>query len=106
MSTPAVPAAEVFPALSEAERIVNVFVAPSKTMADLRRKASWGIPWLLMSIVSVSFVFAMEKRIGWDLIVSTQIEKSANAAAFDQLSPRRNSSAWIRSLKLRNTAPI
>ncbi len=87
MSTPAVPAAEELPALSEAERIVNVFVAPSKTMADLRRKASWWIPWLLMSIVSISFVFAMEKRIGWDLIVSTQIEKSANAEAFDRLSP-------------------
>ncbi len=56
-------------------------------MADLRRKANWLIPWLLMSIVSMSFVFAMEKRIGWDLIVRTQIEKSSNAESFDQLSP-------------------
>lgn len=86
MSTPT-PVAESLPALSEAERILNVFVAPSKTMADLRRKANWLIPWLLMSVVSMSFVFAMEKRIGWDLIVRTQIEKSSNAESFDQLSP-------------------
>jgi hypothetical protein len=56
-------------------------------MADLRRKANWLVPWLLMSIVSISFVFAMEKRIGWDLVVRTQIEKSSGAEAFDQLSP-------------------
>ena len=87
MSTPAVSAAEGLPALSETGRILNTFVAPSKTMADLRRKANWLIPWLLMSIVSIGFVFAMEKRIGWDLIVRTQIEKSSNAEAFDQLSP-------------------
>ena len=87
MSTPAVPVADSHPALSEAGRILNTFVAPSKTMADLRRKANWLIPWLLMSIVSISFVFAMEQRIGWDLIVRTQIEKSSNAEAFDRLSP-------------------
>lgn len=87
MSTPAVSAAEDLPALSETGRILNTFVAPSRTMADLRRKANWLVPWLLMSIVSISFVFAMEKRIGWDLVVRTQIEKSSGAEAFDQLSP-------------------
>ena len=87
MSTPAVPVAEGLPTLSEASRILNTFVAPSKTMADLRRKANWLIPWLLMSIFSISFVFAMERRIGWDLIVRTQIEKSSNGEAFDRLSP-------------------
>jgi hypothetical protein len=87
MSTPVVPVAEGPSALSEGSRILNTFLAPSKTMADLRRKTNWLVPWLLMSIVSVSFVFAMEKRIGWDLIVRTQIEKSSNAVAFDRLSP-------------------
>jgi hypothetical protein len=87
MNTPAVLVAKESPALSEAQRIVNVFVAPSKTMADLRRQANWLVPWLLMSIVSISFVFTMEKRIGWDLIVRTQIEKSSSAEAFDRLSP-------------------
>lgn len=87
MSTPAVPVSEGLPALSEAARVLNIFLAPSKTMADLRRRENWLIPWLLMSIVSISFVFAMEQRIGWDLIVHTQIEKSSNAPAFEQLSP-------------------
>ena len=87
MSTPAASVANDSPALSEGERILCIFVAPAKTMADLRRKANWLVPWLLMSIVSLSFVFAMEKRIGWELIVRTQIERSASAEAFDRLSP-------------------
>src|SRR5882762_5062232 len=42
--------------LSEAARIVNTFIAPSKTFTDLRRSAAWWAPFLLMVIVSIVFV--------------------------------------------------
>ena len=100
MSTPAVPVPESPAALSEAGRILNTFVAPSKTMADLRRKQNWLIPWLLMSIVSISFVFVMEKQIGWDLIVRTQIEKSSAAETFDRLAPLEKQQRLDSSIRL------
>src|ERR1035438_9779879 len=54
--------------LSQGARIVNAFIAPSKTFTDLRRNASWWAPWLLISIFSVLFVYAMARQIGFDKI--------------------------------------
>src|SRR5260370_31907693 len=68
MSTPAMPvpaaSAESSPALSEGERLINVFIAPSKTFTDLKRKASWFVPWLLLAVVSFAFIGAGAQKGG------------------------------------------
>jgi len=72
MSAPVTPAPEAVsgqPALSEPQRIINVFAAPSKTFADLRRSAAWWGPFLLMLISSFAFVYSMQTKIGWDQVV-------------------------------------
>lgn len=77
MSTPAAPSmnnAPQTPALSEGERIVSTFIAPSKTFADLRRSSRWLVPWLLLSVASVVFVFTLDKKIGFDQIVTNMME--------------------------------
>ncbi|MGB7554313.1 MAG: hypothetical protein WBM04_08060 [Candidatus Korobacteraceae bacterium] len=52
------------PPLSQAERVVDTFVAPSKTFTDIRRNATWWVPWVLISNrrVSVGFYRGQE---GW-----------------------------------------
>ncbi len=47
------------PALSEGARIINTFIAPSKTFTDLRRNASWWGPWLLISIFGLIFIYSI-----------------------------------------------
>jgi len=49
------PAAETAP-LSEPARVLNTFFAPRKTFTDLRRSASWWLPFLISAIVSTIFV--------------------------------------------------
>jgi hypothetical protein len=56
------PAPEAAP-LSEGSRIINTFIAPSKTFTDLRRSAMWWAPWLLISIFSVALIFTIGKQI-------------------------------------------
>jgi hypothetical protein len=73
--------------LSEAARIVNTFVAPSKTFTGLRRNASWWGPWLLISIISLLFVHSMDRQIGFDQITKNEIAKSSRADQFDKLAP-------------------
>ena len=63
MSTSAALPEEPVPALSEGQRLLYTFTAPSKTMADLRRNASWWVPWLLVSIVSIAFCYTLDKKI-------------------------------------------
>jgi hypothetical protein len=73
--------------LSEGARIVNTFIAPSKTFTDLRRNASWWGPWLLISIFALIFVYSMDRQIGFDQINRNEISHSSRADQFDKLSP-------------------
>src|SRR3954462_4870077 len=72
-------------AMSEGARIIDTFVAPSKTFTDLRRNASWWAPWLLISVFSVAFMFVVGQQIGFEQISRIQIARSARAAQFDKL---------------------
>jgi hypothetical protein len=86
MSAPALP--EELPALSEGQRLLYTFTAPSRTMSDLRRNASWWVPWLLISIVSVAFVYAVDKKIGWGQVMETQVQSSPKSAEkMDSMPP-------------------
>ena len=103
MSSPTVtaPAPEA-PPLSQAARIINTFIAPSKTFTDIRRSASWWAPWLLISIFSLAFIYTMGRQITFEQISHNQIDHSARADQFDKLPPEqqerqiRISSAFIR----------
>jgi hypothetical protein len=70
--------------LSQIERVADTFVAPPKTFADIRRSASWWLPFLLSIIVSVFFVTAVGQKVGWETIAHQNIEK--NHLAADRIS--------------------
>lgn len=67
--------------LSEAARIIDTFIAPSKTFTDLRRSASWWAPFLLMVIVSTAFVFTVSQKIGFRKVTETQVQMSPKQSA-------------------------
>jgi len=73
------------PPLSEGARIIDTFIAPSKTFSDLRRNASWWAPWLLISVVTLLFVFVMGKQIGFEQISKNAIAQSSRAEQFEKL---------------------
>lgn len=85
---PPVPASTPLPEgnkLSEGARILNTFIAPSKTFTDLQRSAAWWGPWLLISIVSLLFVYSMDRQITFDQISKNEIANSPRADQFDKL---------------------
>ena len=62
--------------LTEMERVVDTFVAPSKTFTDIRRNASWWVPWLLMSIFGLAMVFVVDKKLGMETAYENQLRMS------------------------------
>lgn len=78
MSTPSAvpPAAEESLGLSQAERVIDTFVAPRKTFLDIRRNTSWWVPYVLGAVFAYVFVFAVQQKIGWDRLVENQISMS------------------------------
>src|SRR6476620_9116781 len=81
MSPTAIPpsAAPALAPLSEGARIVNTFIAPSKTFTDLRRSAAWWGPFLLMVIVSTVLVYIAGQKIGFRKIMENQMQSQPKA---------------------------
>jgi hypothetical protein len=75
------------PSLSEGARIVDTFIAPSKTFADVRRNPNWWAPWLLISAVTLLFVFVMGRQIGFEQITKNAVAQSSRAEQFEKLPP-------------------
>jgi hypothetical protein len=71
--------------LSEGARIIDTFIAPSKTFTDIRRNASWWGPWVLISIFSLIFIYSMSSKVGFDQISKNQVAHSSRADQFDKL---------------------
>jgi len=65
--------------LSQVERVVDTFVAPSKTFTDILRSTSWWLPFLLFVIVSAGFAFAVDQKIGYESVVEQSIQQSQTA---------------------------
>lgn len=65
--------------LSQIERVADTFVAPTKTFLDIRRDASWWLPFLLSIIVSVVFVTSVDRQIGFDQVAQANLNRSAQA---------------------------
>ena len=56
----------VAPPLSEGARIVNTFIAPSKTFTDLGAHVkgwSWIVPFLILSAVSILFAYTVGQKV-------------------------------------------
>jgi uncharacterized integral membrane protein len=80
--------------LSQVERVVDTYIAPSKTFTDILRSTSWWLPALLFFIVSAAFAFTVDKKIGYDAVVEQSIQQSP--AAQDRLSSLSPSEKALR----------
>jgi hypothetical protein len=67
--------------LTETQRVVDTFVAPTKTFIDLRRKATFWGPLIIMIIVCVAFSFAVQQKIGWEKAVENIVHAGPQAKA-------------------------
>jgi Yip1 domain len=74
--------------LSQGARIVNTFIAPSKTFTDLRRSASWWVPFLIIVAFSYMFMYVMSRQVGFEQISKNEIARSPRRAdQFEKAPP-------------------
>lgn len=65
-----------YAALSQTDRVVDTFIAPSKTFADILRSTTWWLPFLLAVLVSLGVTFAIDKQVGFDRVVENTLHAS------------------------------
>ena len=74
--------------LSEPARLLNTFFAPSKTFTDLRRNASWWLPFLISVIVSTIFVYVGDQKVGFRKITENTLQtQPKQAEQLERLPP-------------------
>ncbi len=80
--------------LTEMERVIDTFVAPSKTFTDIRRSSSWWVPWLLMSVFGLAMVVTVDKKLGMDTAYENQMRMSPKQMdKIDQMPPADKANA-------------
>jgi hypothetical protein len=60
--------------LSQIERLVNSFVAPTATFKDILRSTSWWLPFVLLSLSSLGVAYTIQRQVGWQQVAETQIQ--------------------------------
>jgi hypothetical protein len=64
--------------LSEIERVVDTFIAPTATFKDILRSTSWWLPFLLLLVSSVGTGLVVERRVGFEQVYENQVRMSPN----------------------------
>jgi hypothetical protein len=80
--------------LSEPQRLVDTFFAPGKTFTDIRRNASWWVPFLLISIFAIGFFVMIDKKVGFEQVARNML---ANNKTIQQLDPAQQEQAYART---------
>ena len=74
-------AAEEAPGLSQLQRVVNTFTAPSKTFEDIKRgNRSWWMPLILLAVVGYIFFAVVYTQIGMKQVTDNQMRLNPQQA--------------------------
>jgi hypothetical protein len=88
LATPAVPP------LSEPERVIDTFTAPSKTFTDILRNSSFWGPLVIMILVSILFSFGVQQKVGWEKAFENTMRQSPkNEEKLAQMSDNAKATA-------------
>jgi hypothetical protein len=90
---PAVPVTPEGPGLTQVQRVICTFTAPSKTFQDIKRSTSWWLPFLLGLIATYGLFFTVQAKVGWEQVSENQIRmNSKQAEQMDKLTPEQRAS--------------
>ena len=81
--------------LSQVERVVDTFIAPSKTFTDIIRNRSWWLPFILICVVVWGSAYAIDRTVGFVAVAQHETEKSAKGSEqMAQLTPEQRAQRY------------
>jgi hypothetical protein len=86
--------------LSQVARVVDTFIAPSKTFTDILRSSNWLLPFVIMVVLAMGFGYAVDRTVGYTAVAEQQMMKnSIQADRINSLSPDQRANAIATSAK-------
>jgi hypothetical protein len=90
--------------LTETQRIIDTFVAPSKTFIDIRRKATFWGPLVILIVVGIIFSFSIQTKIGWERVAENNIHQSPKTE--EQIASAPDGGAAAKAITAKITAVV
>lgn len=103
MNDHAAVAADLEPAhgLSQIERVVDAFVAPTKTFTDILRSTSWWLPFLLLVLITLGVNVAVDRQVGFLRVSENMVHNSPKQEeALSSLTPEQRAARMQISSKI------
>lgn len=96
------PVAAETPGLSQTERVVDAFVAPSKTFTDIKNgHTSWWLPFVLFLVVGTGLWATVNAKVGWTTVAENGVKMNTRASeAMDKLTPEQRESQMKMSARI------
>src|SRR5947209_6480647 len=69
---------------SALSRVIGVFTDPKATFADIGVRPSWVVPLIIILVFQLAFMVLISQHIGWEKIVTQQMEKSSQTQNMSQ----------------------
>ena len=89
------------PALTEVQRVVDTFTAPSKTFIDIRRNATFWGPLVIMILVAIGFSYAVQQKITWEKVFENNLHQTpSREEQFEKLSPDQQATQKTVAVKI------
>ncbi len=83
-------ATDLRPRLSHVARVVDTFLAPSRTFEDILQSTSWWLPFLLAAIFSSATAYVIEKKVGFDTVSQNLVhDNPAQEERMSSLEPKQ-----------------
>lgn len=89
------------PQLSEVQRVVDTFTAPSKTFIDIRRKATFWGPLVIMILVAIGFSYGVQQKVGWEKVFENNLHQApSREEQFEKLPPEQQATQKAAAAKI------
>ena len=89
--------------LTETQRVIDIFVAPSKTFTDIRRKATFWGPLAIMIVVGLVFAFAVQQKVGWERVFENNLHQNPTKAEKLESAPNAEQ---VKAISAKVTAVV
>jgi hypothetical protein len=76
LATPVVAGVPEGPALTQTQRVIYTFTAPSKTFSDIKRSTSWWLPFVLGAIFSYALFGTVAAKVGWQQVAENSVKQN------------------------------
>ena len=84
--------------LSDVERVVDAYIAPTKTFRDILRSTRWWLPFVLLTLVTLATTVVVDRQVGFERVAENQLRQNSKQAEKFDAAPADQKAAQLHAM--------